>query len=127
MIKVMVFGDFDSSHEGHGEFLAHAKKLGDNLVAVISGAHISEHLLGELQPTDFSVIIEHLREVDGVDQVIVGKQELSVWELVREHHPDIIAVASDQGILLDDIKTHLGEIDYSPQIVELKEFEINPH
>lgn len=127
MVKIMVFGDFDSPHEGHAKFLEQAKQLGDYLVAVISGLHVEEHLMGRLPPSDIGAKIMHLQDMDAVDQVIVGEKEMQIWELVREHHPDIVAVASDQGVLLEDLRAHLKDIDYSVQIVELNEYEINPH
>ena len=125
MAKVMVFGVFDGLHEGHKQFLTHARALGDYLCVVVAQDHVVEQLKGGLPNLNLAERFEHLETVDGVDQVLIGDHLTSAWQVVKEHKPDIIALGHDQEVLADDLKSHMSELGYTPHIEALEEYEVN--
>ncbi|HEY4475649.1 MAG TPA: adenylyltransferase/cytidyltransferase family protein [Candidatus Paceibacterota bacterium] len=125
MRKVMVFGTFDGLHQGHRAMLQEAKALGDYLIAVVAQDHIVEHFKGHLPKKNFAERFEHLEKVDHVDQVAIGDAELSIWNVVRRHKPDIIAIGHDQDLLKKDLENSMAELGYKPKIEVLTYYEAN--
>lgn len=123
--KVMVFGVFDGIHEGHRTMLKEAKSLGDYLIVVVAQNHIVEHLKGHQPKIDLAQRFAHLQEVDGVDEVIIGDAEISTWQVVKKHRPDIIGIGYDQKLLKEDLEKHLPELGYTPEIKMLNAYEPN--
>lgn len=125
MKKVMVFGVFDGIHDGHRDFFKQAKTLGDYLVAVVAHDHIAEHLKGKLPQKNLAERFEHLQNEDGVNEVVEGDRELSGWNVVKEHKPDVIALGYDQTILKKDLEKNLNKLGLNPEIITLKAYEPN--
>jgi FAD synthetase len=125
MKKVMVFGVFDGVHEGHRHFLREARALGDYLVVVIAQDHIVEHLKGHAPKLDMSERFLHLRNEDNVDEIIIGDHELSTWEVVKTHQPDIIAIGYDQRPLKEDLERHHHDFNWHIEIKEISAYEPN--
>ncbi len=123
----MVFGSFDGIHEGHRAFLKEAKSQGDYLIAVVAQDDVIEHLKGHLPKINFSQRIAEIEKEDGVDKVVVGDSELGVYNVVKEHHPDIIALGYDQALLKEDLEKNMGKIGYRPEIRTMKAFEANTY
>jgi FAD synthetase len=125
MRKVMVFGVFDGVHEGHRHFLREAKALGDYLIAVLAQNHVVEHLKGRAPQLDMADRFDHLREEDGVDEVVIGDAEVSTWEVVRKHRPEVVAVGYDQTLLHEDLEKHRKEFDWPLELHVLSAYEPN--
>ena len=122
--KVMVFGTFDGLHDGHKAFLKEAKKYGDYLIAVVPSDNIVERLKGIPPKLTLSKRIKHLGNVDNVDSVIVGDDELGSWKVLQKHRPDIIALGHDQNLIKEDLERYLSKSDWKPEIRILKKFKI---
>ncbi len=125
MKKVMVFGTFDGLHEGHRAFLEEARAEGDYLIAVVAQDHIVERLKGHLPKLNLASRFEALNKEDGVDEVVAGDTHLGVWEVVKNYKPDVIAVGYDQNALKEDLKNHLDELGYKPEIKVMRAYEEN--
>ncbi len=127
MKKVMVFGTFDGVHEGHRAFFKEAKSHGDYLLAVIAQDAIVERLKGKRPMLNESARIQELQKEDGVDEVVIGDMELGTWEIVKRHRPQVIALGYDQVSMLEDLKTHIAEFDWRPELVVMSAFEPNKY
>jgi len=94
MVRVMAVGVFDLLHLGHVHYLTEAKKLGDELVVVVARDSTARKV--KHQPITRE---EMRRELVGalkpVDKAILG-HEGSIYEVLSEIKPDIIAIGYDQ-------------------------------
>ncbi|KKU15443.1 MAG: FAD synthase [Parcubacteria group bacterium GW2011_GWB1_45_9] len=120
----MVFGVFDGIHDGHRDFFKQARELGDELIAVVAHDHIAKHLKGRLPQRDLAERFEHLKQEDGVNNVVEGDRELSSWKVIEKYKPDIIALGYDQAILKKDLEGSLKKLNVHPEIKVLKSYEI---
>lgn len=125
MKKVMVFGVFDGVHEGHRHFLKEAKVFGDHLIVVVAQNHIVEHLKGRAPQLDVAERFRHLEAEDGVDEVVIGDEELSAYEVVKKYRPDIIALGYDQKLLKEDLEKNLEKFDWAVELKVLGAYEPN--
>lgn len=125
MKKVMVFGVFDGVHEGHRHFLKEARALGNSLIVAVAQDHIVLHLKGHLPKLNLSERFAHLKEEDGVDEVVIGDHKLSSWEVVEKYKPDIIALGYDQKLLREDLEMHVKEFDWPLELKEISAYEPN--
>lgn len=125
MKKVMIFGVFDGVHEGHRHFLREARELGDYLIAVVTQDHIVEELKGHAPKRDVAARFEHLAKEDQVDEVVIGDHKLSIWEVVKNHKPDVIALGYDQELLKADLEKHKKGFAWPLEIKMLSAYEPN--
>lgn len=121
----MVFGAFDGLHAGHKEMLKEAKALGEHLVTVVAQDAIVRQLKGGEPKLNIAERIADLQELDGVDEVVAGDADMSTWEVVKRHRPGVIAIGHDQDTLKEDLEKHIDELGYTPQLVQLKHYEVN--
>ena len=127
MKKVMVFGVFDGIHEGHKAFFKEAKTHGDYLIAVVTQDAIVEQLKGKRPARDMSARFADLQELDGVDEVEIGDSELSTYNSVLKHKPDVIAFGYDQQAFKEDLEENYSKFNWNPKIVILNSFEPNKY
>ena len=125
MKRVMVFGVFDGLHQGHRAMLKEAKSHGDYLIAVVAQDHIIRHIKGREPNTNLIDRFEHLAKEDGVDKVVIGDAELSVWDVINRHEPDVVALGYDQQTLWVDLENNIGQLKKRPEIIVLSSFEPN--
>jgi cytidyltransferase-like protein len=120
MKKVMVFGVFDGVHEGHRHLFREAKKHGGYLIVAVAQDHVVEYLKGCLPDKNLARRIDDLRKESAIDEVAVGDAELSVYEVVKKHKPDVIALGYDQAALKEDLGRRHSEFDWHPKIIVAK-------
>lgn len=116
MKRVMVFGVFDSVHEGHRHFLKEAKKFGDHLIAVVTPDEVVRELKGKNPAKD---IFERVAEVEGVhdvDEVIIGDEETGSWNVIRRMRPEVIVAGHDQHKLKAILKDMLDDFNWFMEI-----------
>lgn len=125
MKKVMVFGVFDGVHEGHRHFFREAKKLGDYLIAVVAQDHIVRHIKSREPQLNLAERFAHLKEEDGVDEVVIGDADLSVYEVVKQQRPDVIALGYDQSLLKEDLESNRKKFDWPLDLRVISAYEPN--
>lgn len=95
---VLAAGVFDFFHPGHRFFLESAKKLGEKLVVIIARDKNILRIKGKY-PHHFEEKRKNMLKESGIaDQVILGREEGSFLEIVKEIQPDILAAGYDQKI-----------------------------
>lgn len=117
---VLVFGTFDRLHEGHRDFLRQAKALGSRLVVSLAQDHIVEDLKGKRPSQNLSQRQEALEQVDEVDELVEGDEELGKYANLAKIDPDVIALGYDQDALKKNLKRWLKTQNLSPEIITLK-------
>ena len=123
MKKVMLFGIFDGLHKTHDALFKEAKEYGDRIIAVVAQDHIVHMLMGSIPTKNLADRFEHLKNTDGVDEVVIGDAELETWNIVKRHKPEVVAFSHDQETLMDDFKANMEKLGYAPTIVMLKNSE----
>ena len=112
-MRVMAVGVFDLLHAGHLHYLQQAKSLGNHLTVVV--AHDDTVRLRKHEPVTNHDL--RRRMVDGlkpVDDAIIGNPpDVSIFEILPQVNPDIIALGYDQEHAEDSIKTKLQELGYT--------------
>ena len=91
----MATGVFDLLHLGHVHYLTEAKKLGDELVVVVARDSTARKV--KHQPITREEMRRQLVEaLKPVDRAILG-HEGSIYDILSEIRPDIIALGHDQA------------------------------
>jgi cytidyltransferase-like protein len=117
MKKVMVFGVFDSVHEGHRHFLREAKKFGDHLIVVVPDNEIVKALKGNHPKKDIAERIEEIEQELEVDEVVAGDEEPGSWNIVKRMKPHVIAVGYDQKEMKKSLENSIGDFNW---LIELE-------
>ena len=123
--KVMVFGVFDSIHEGHRAFLKEARAEGDYLIAVVTQDHVVQRLKGEFPRINLAERFKRLAQEENVNEVVVGDGELRIWNVVEKQRPDVIAVGYDQALLKEDLESYFKHKEWRPEIKVMRAHEPN--
>ena len=123
MKKVLAFGSFDPLHDGHRDFFAQAKALGDHLTVVV--AHDSALLAHKgrdpLQSAEERM--KAIAEAPEVDQVLIGNKQADKYELLEELEFDVIALGYDQAPADEKVREELDKIGKSEvEIARLKPY-----
>ena len=116
MTKVMVFGVFDSVHEGHRHFFREAKKFGDYLIAVVAVDEIARVLKGKHPKKDITERIAEIEEEIEVDEVIVGDEEMGSWNIIKKIRPHVVAVGYDQKAMKKNLEDSIENFNWFIEI-----------
>lgn len=114
---VLATGVFDILHPGHIFYLTEAKKLGDELVVLVTSDKVASGQKRKpyLSQQDRYQIIQSLKMVD---RVVIGSDILDYQATVNQINPDIIALGFDQKIDETDLRKKLGRA-YRGKIIRL--------
>lgn len=113
----MIFGVFDDIHDGHREFLKHAKRQGDYLIAVVTPDHIVHELKGHLPDKHIGDRIEYLVREGLADRIIEGDHDHGSWRVVRRHKPHVIALGYDQERhMRRELEEFLGSVNMETEV-----------
>lgn len=117
MTRVLATGVFNILHPGHLLFLEEAKKLGDELVVIVSSDKIAKKSKGFVLPQEQRAkMVAALRPVD---KVFVG-DEKDTMKLLTSIRPDVIALGHDQEVDEKQLKCSLDRLGISARIVRVK-------
>lgn len=107
MPRVMAVGVFDLLHAGHLHYLEQAKQLGDYLTVVV--AHDETVRRRKHEPVTGHDLRRRMVEgLKPVDEAIVGNHpDVSIFEILPQVKPDIIALGYDQDHAEASIKVAL--------------------
>jgi FAD synthetase len=117
----MAVGVFDLLHLGHLHYLQEARKLGDELIVVVSTDEMVRKR--KHQPIIAQEMrVEMVKGLKPVDDAILGDphDQLKSVERVR---PDIIALGYDDYHKVDELKARLAERGLHPKIVRIEKFD----
>ncbi len=104
---VLVFGVFDTLHDGHRYFLREAKKWGDLLVVALAPDTVVETLKKRLPKQGFNQRKKALQALVVVDKVIEGDSETENWAILKKVDPDVVALGYDQKNLKHALHKYL--------------------
>ncbi|MEK7122701.1 MAG: adenylyltransferase/cytidyltransferase family protein [Patescibacteria group bacterium] len=96
------FGTFDVIHPGHIAYLMSAKRLGDELVVVVTRDEVVKRRKGRVAvctEKDRRAMVSSLRMVD---KVILGDRDDS-WRVLTKVKPSIIFLGYDQKKTLESL------------------------
>jgi len=122
--KVLAFGSFDTLHDGHYQFLAHAKALGSYLIVAVAPDSIIEAIKGRPPKNQSSQRIQALKNAHLADEVILADKDNHSWNILKRIKPNIIVVGFDQNKLHASLSQHI-EQKY-PDIETEAGWQINP-
>ncbi len=102
-VKIICGGGFNMIHRGHEFFLREAKKLGDELVVMISHDDLNKRKIGKKAVS----ALQRKKAVEKLgiaNKVIIGDPK-DRMKIVRKERPDVIALGYDQKMPeLDSVK-----------------------
>jgi FAD synthetase len=118
MTRVLAAGVFNILHPGHVLFLEEAKKLGDELVVIVSSDKIAQKAKKKpLLPQE-----QRARMVGAlkpVDRVFIGDDE-DTMKLLPVIRPDVIALGHDQKVDENQLEAQLAARGIDAQIVRIR-------
>lgn len=123
MKKVMAFGTFDGLHPGHLFYLREAKKHGGFLVVVVARDRNVRILKGRSPESSQDERLERVRELDFVDQAVLGDIQVRKWNVIKRHAPVVIALGYDQWASIPTLRRELEKAGLRPQIVRVPSFK----
>jgi len=122
---VLASGVFDLVHYGHVYFLQEAKKAGGEntrLVVVVARDKTVERLKGKppvLPEEQRRAIVEALKPVD---EAVLGREDFSIKEILREIKPDVVAVGYDQTDIEENVRRLISEEGLRIKVVRIGRF-----
>ncbi len=118
----MATGVFDLLHPGHVYFLAEAKRLGDELVVVVARDSTARKFKHE-PITSEEQRVQLVAALKPVDRAILGHEGGSIYDILEEIQPDIVALGFDQIHNEDKILEEAQKRGLRTKVVRLPKFE----
>ncbi|MDP6704457.1 MAG: adenylyltransferase/cytidyltransferase family protein [archaeon] len=106
--KVMVFGTFDGVHEGHRDFFRQAAAHGDVIAVVARDATVVQlkNKKATYSEKERRTLVQKEKDVS---YAVLGDEELSVYRVINDEHPDVICIGYDQKELERDLRIWLKD------------------
>ena len=117
--KVMIFGTFDILHFGHFHIFKEARKLGDEVIAVIARDATVRKIKGRRSfhnENERKFILSH---INLIDKVILGDKK-DVYKAIKEIKPDVILLGYDQTNFADKLQENLRKNNLKTKVVRAK-------
>jgi len=120
-VTVMATGVFDILHLGHVHYLQEARKLGDRLVVVVANDNTVRQFKHE-PITCQEMRLDLIKALRVVDEAYIG-HEGNPYRIVRELHPEIIALGYDQYHNAEKIRRKTEAMGLRTKVVRLPKFD----
>jgi cytidyltransferase-like protein len=117
--KVMVFGVFDTLHDGHYFFIDQAQKLAVQVFIVVAQDSSVRHYKQRDPENPEAARIARLQEVYPEAIVVLGDTVQNSWDVVKLYQPDIIALGYDQQSLAHGLRQAVHLFEEKPQLVTI--------
>jgi len=118
----MATGVFDLLHPGHIYFLGEAKRLGDELVVVVARDSTARKFKHE-PITSEDQRVQLVAALKPVDRAILGHEGGSIYDILEEIRPDVVALGFDQIHNEDHIVEEARKRGLQTKVVRLPKFE----
>lgn len=102
--RVIVFGIFDGVHDGHRDFFRQARQYGDKLIVVVGRDEMCRKLKNKIPERSEEERVQLVSQEPLVHQALLGDQELSSYQVVKDLKPDVICFGHDQDVLKKDVQ-----------------------
>lgn len=115
--RVVAFGVFDGLHPGHIHFLEQARRLGTELIVVVTRDVVAtkEKRAPRIAERDRVRLVAALRVVD---RAILGDPPDRYGSVLRRFRPNIVALGYDQRYDPDALRKHLDAANCVHTIVQ---------
>lgn len=124
MTRILAFGVFDLLHPGHLAFLKQARRLGNELVVVVTRDDVAKQEKGRRPRLSVRERMELVAGVRWVDRVVMGDPPQRYFSVIRRLKPDIIAIGYDQPCDVPSFRKTLTALGLPhTRIVRLKEYK----
>ena len=117
----MLFGTFDHLHAGHENLFSQARKLGDEIIAVIARDKTVKTIKGEQSEHGEKERMENLKKTGWADKIVLGDQK-DKTKPIRTYRPDVIALGYDQFAFTYTLNKLLMDIKLDAKIVRLQPY-----
>ena len=118
----MATGVFDLLHLGHVYFLTEARRLGDELVVVVARDSTARRFKHE-PITSESSRVQLVAALKPVDRAVLGHEGGSIYDILDEIRPNIIALGFDQNHNEDKMLEECRKRGLGTKVVRLAKFE----
>jgi FAD synthetase len=124
-MRVLASGVFDLLHYGHIRFLEEARKLGEpnaRLTVIVASDETVFRAKGKppiMPESQRRALVEALKVVD---EAIIGGRNLDMDKVMKETHPEIVAVGHDQQDIEDQAKKLITEKNYDIKVLRVGKF-----
>src|SRR3989339_452719 len=122
MKKVMIFGTFDTLHEGHFYLFREAKKHGDYLIVVLARDETIFKVKGRLPDANEKKRLKELESIPEIDKVILGDKD-DKYKAIKKFRPEVIVLGYDQFIFTYKIPKILIDLNLDAKIIRLDSFK----
>lgn len=116
MVRVVATGTFDILHPGHLFYFEEAKKLGDELIVIVSRKVNVTHKQKPLLPDEQRLKMVSALKI--VDKAVLG-DEKDIFAPIRELQPDIIVIGYNQHFDPEELREELRKRDLQAKVVKL--------
>lgn len=124
MTRILAFGVFDLLHPGHLAFLKQARRLGNELVVVVTRDDVAKQEKGRRPRLSVRERMALVAGVRWVDRVVMGDPPQRYFSVIRRLKPDIIALGYDQPCDISSFRKTLRSLGLPhTRIVRLKEYK----
>ncbi|MDP3770935.1 MAG: adenylyltransferase/cytidyltransferase family protein [bacterium] len=121
MKRVLAFGVFDLIHPGHLAFLRQARRLGDELIVVVTRDDAAEREKGRRPRLTVRERMGLVAGVRWVDRVVIGDPPHRYFSVLRLLKPDVIALGYDQPCDIPAFRRTLASLGLpAPRVVRLR-------
>lgn len=105
--RVIVFGIFDGIHDGHRDLFRQAREYGDELIVVVGRDEICRKLKNKTPKHSEEERRQLVSQEPLVHKALLGDQDLSSYQVVKDLKPDVICFGYDQDALEKDVQACL--------------------
>ncbi len=117
---VMVFGTFDTLHEGHKNFFKQASHFGE-VYAIIARDETVEKVKGKKPMQTEKVRLEKVKELKEIKKAALGNKKDKLAK-VKLWKPETICLGYDQHFMVDKLRQLIEKNNMATQVITLKPF-----
>lgn len=118
---VMVFGTFDYLHAGHENLFKQARKLGNEIIAIIARDKTVKSIKGKAPDHNEKERLVNLKATNWSDKAILGNPR-DKMKVIKNYRPDVIALGYDQFAFTYNLEKLLIDLQLDTQIIRLKPY-----